>query len=199
MQAHLTLREHALDRLVHELDGVLDRDDVQRAPLVHGVDERGLGRALSRARRPGEQDHPVVELEDPLDGVGQLQIVQGRHVLGDHPEHRAHAVLVEEYVGAEAAPALQVVGEVHLVLVVQLVALLVVQDLVQETPGLGVGQAAERDGDQLAVVADGGTAAGQEVQIAGLLLDDQAQEGVEAGHQRSSSPQGGRSPGRLAP
>ena len=53
VEAHLALTHEALLVTVHELDRVLDRDDVRLAAAVDLVDARREGRRLARAGRTG--------------------------------------------------------------------------------------------------------------------------------------------------
>jgi hypothetical protein len=98
--------------------------------------------------------------------------------VGHDTENGADAAGLLEDVGAEAPHARELVDEVDLALGLEALALLGRQDFEQEAAGVGLGEHAEIERHQIAVVADDGRHAGVEVQIAGLLLDDQAQERV---------------------
>src|SRR5690606_39305204 len=61
LRADFALRDVAALGRVHDLDRVLDGDDVILAALVEVIDHGGEGRGLARANRTGDQDQPVVK------------------------------------------------------------------------------------------------------------------------------------------
>ena len=60
VRAHLALVDQALLVRVHELDRILDRDDVILARPVDVVDHRAQRRRLARAGRTGDEHQPLV-------------------------------------------------------------------------------------------------------------------------------------------
>ena len=59
--ADLAVVDQAALALVHELDRILDRDDVVLAVLVGVVDHRGQRGGLAGAGRPGDQHQALVQ------------------------------------------------------------------------------------------------------------------------------------------
>ena len=72
VRPELALVDEALLRLVHELDRILDRQDMTVFVLVDVVAHRRQRRRLARAGRPGAQDQPartVGQVGEDLRGV----------------------------------------------------------------------------------------------------------------------------------
>src|SRR5207248_5608749 len=102
-QADLALVHHRLAVAEGELDRVLDGQDVDVLAVVDELEHRGDGGALAAAGDAGQDDHPLVEVAQLLDGRGQAELLEagdiGVDAAGDETEP---ATLVEE-VDAEAA------------------------------------------------------------------------------------------------
>ena len=78
--AHLALVDQALLVAVHELDRILDRDDVLVARLVDVVDHRAQRRRLARSGRAGHQHQPLVQLAQLQDVRRQPELFGGEDV-----------------------------------------------------------------------------------------------------------------------
>jgi hypothetical protein len=111
-----------------ELDGILDRHDVASLVGVDVVDHGGERGALAGAGGPGDEDEPALLAGDLLQNLGEQQLVDGgdleRNDAEDHPDG---APLLED-VDAEPAQPRNAVGEVQLVLRLELLLLVVVHD-----------------------------------------------------------------------
>src|SRR4029079_16053146 len=70
VRADLLVGDEALARLVHELDRVLDGEDVARAFAVDEVDHRGERGGLAAAGRPGDEDEARAQLGELADAGG---------------------------------------------------------------------------------------------------------------------------------
>ena len=116
----LALVDDRLAVRVQELDRVLDRDDVLGHRPVHVVDHRRERGRLARAGGAGEQDDPALLLGELGDHGREQQLVDrlDHHRDGAH-DQRDGAALAEG-VDAEARQALHGVGEVDLVLGLEL-------------------------------------------------------------------------------
>ena len=110
----LALADHALVVLVHELDGVLDRDHVVVAVPVHEVDHRGERGRLAGARDAGDEDHAAPLHAEPVEHLGQVELMERRDALGDVAKDAAHRALRQEHVHAEPAEPGQQIADVHL-------------------------------------------------------------------------------------
>src|SRR5436190_2094377 len=93
VDAHFSVVDQAALRLVHELDRVLDRDDVVLAVLVGVVDDGGQRGGLAGAGRPRHQDQALVQHGRFLEERRQPEVVGGQHLGRDLAEDGAAAVL----------------------------------------------------------------------------------------------------------
>ena len=102
VRPHLALVHQAALVVVHELDRVLDGDDVVVPVAVHVVDQGGERGRLARAGGAGDEHEPLREEAQVEDRLREPH-VRGREDLGgDLAHHRADAVSVGEDVDAEA-------------------------------------------------------------------------------------------------
>ena len=182
MDAHLTLRHQGAHRRVDELDRILDRDDVARLDAVDLAHNRSQRRRLARTGRACHQTEAVGDLRQLLHRGRKPQVGHRGDGVGDDPEDRAHAARLLEVVGPKAADPLERVDEVELILRGKAGPLFRRQDLKQEAAGLRLRHGAEGETEQIAIVTDRGDRAGRKVKVAGGLLHDEPQEGVEACH-----------------
>ena len=120
---------------MQELDGVLDGDDVMRAGLVDLVDDGGQRGGLARAGRPGDQDEAPRLVTERVEHLGQTQVVDRLDLDGHHPEGRRQSSALEEGVHAKASHAVERVGEVHLPVGLELLALVLGEDAVDHLSG----------------------------------------------------------------
>jgi hypothetical protein len=180
VEADLALVDDRL--LVHkgELDGVLNGEDVAVLALVDVVEHRGDGGALARAGHAGQDDQPLVEVAQLLDGGRQVQPLEGGDLGVDAPGHQAELAALLEQVDAEAAlVGADDVGEVGPALGLQDLPAAGVEDRVEQllhlllVDGRGV-----QLGDD-APEAHHRRQAGLEVQVAGLVLHDGAEQLVD--------------------
>ena len=103
VRADLALVDQAALVLVHELDRVLDRDDVVGARAIDVVDHRAQRRRLAGTGRAGDQHQALVQLAQLEDVRRQAELLGGQDLRRDDAEHGAAALAIEEDVGAEAA------------------------------------------------------------------------------------------------
>ena len=127
---------------VQELDRVLDREDVLLALLVDHVDHRRQRGRLARAGRAGDE-HEAARLAGELrEHRRQAELVEARDLVRDQAEGGADRAALEEAVDAEAGDARDRVGEVELLLVLEPLALVVVEDRVDDLARVLRGRAA---------------------------------------------------------
>ena len=86
VHADLALRDDALLVRVHELDRVLDRDDVIAARAVDEVDQRAERRRLARPGRAGDEHEALVELAELLDLGRDAHLLHRDDGRGNLPE-----------------------------------------------------------------------------------------------------------------
>ena len=102
---------------MHELDGILDGQDVIRAAAVGQVDDGRQGGGLAAARGARHQHKALGQLGQTLDGFREAQLVGIRDLVGDDAAHEARTGAVLEVVHPQAAAALlEAVGEVRIVM-----------------------------------------------------------------------------------
>ena len=114
---------------MHELDRILDRDDVARARAVDVVDHRRQRRRLARAGDAGDEDEPALLLAHLLDRRRQVELVEPGHLGRDDAQHHAGLAALLEHVDAIADPVGRAVAEVGIVMDVELRPLLVVHQI----------------------------------------------------------------------
>lgn len=125
---------------MHELDRVLDRQDVPVLAVVDMIDHgRERGR-FSRSGRAGHKYHPARVIRDLREDPGALQVFERQDVGGDGTKYRARSPIVVEGVDAEARETRDLEGEVALQELLVVLALLVVHDVVDERMDLFVFQ-----------------------------------------------------------
>ena len=116
--ADLALVDEAAPRLVHELDGILQRDDVAGACPVDRFEHGGERGRLARAGRAHHQHHAAARAGQGADALGQVQLGQRRRAAVDGPKRHGQPVRLREHVDAKALRALVVdlrrlPGQIH--------------------------------------------------------------------------------------
>jgi hypothetical protein len=166
--------------LVQELDRVLDREDVVLMLAVDHVDHRRQRRALARAGRAGDEDESARFLGQLPQHLRHAERVERRDVLRDEAEGGADRAALEEAVDAEAGDAGDRVGEVELLVVLEALALVVVEDAVDDLAGLLRGEHREAlHRLDLALVTDRRRETGGQVHVGCFDLDHVAEHGGE--------------------
>ena len=112
---NLALVDEALLVLVHELDRILDRDDVILPRPVDVIDHRAQRRRLSRAGGPGDQHQPLVQFAQLQDVGRESELLGGQDLRRDDTKHRAGSAAIGEHVRSEARQLRNLVGEVGVV------------------------------------------------------------------------------------
>ena len=130
----LPLGHQALLARVHELDRVLDRDDVVGPGPVDQVDHRRERGALARPGGPGHDHQALGEVAEVLHLAAEAHLVRGPDAGGDDPEDRHRAVPVAARVAAEPGQALDLVGPVGVARLAKLADLARRHDAVEHRP-----------------------------------------------------------------
>jgi len=99
---------------VHDLDRILNRDDVLPAGPVDVVDDRGERRRLARAGGAGDEDEPAMLLGQAADAGRERQIGEVRDLARDDAERNRDRAALAEAVDAEAGETLRRIGTVEL-------------------------------------------------------------------------------------
>ena len=166
---HLALVDHALEGLVDELDGVLDRDDVLGAAAVDRVDEGRERRGLAAAGGTGDDDEALREVAELPHRRRQREILERGNPLGDDAHYAAEPEHVAEAVHAEAGDTGDFVGAVRVPVQEELLVVLLGEDLLEDAEDLVArvaGLAVDRA--ERAVDAYEGAPRGAHVQVAAV-------------------------------
>jgi hypothetical protein len=100
---------------VHELDRVLEGDDMLAPAPVDQVDHRGEGRRLAAAGRPGHQHQALGKGTELRDHLRHAELLEAEDGARDHPQHRADPAEIAEQVDPEPGHTGQLEGEVGVV------------------------------------------------------------------------------------
>ena len=117
---------------VHELDRILNREDVVRACAIDLVDHRGESRRLAGTSRPGDEDEAARVLGEAVHDVREVQLLERLDLLRDEAEGRSDRLALVVDVDAEARDSRHRVGEVELALQLEVLLLLAREDPVEE-------------------------------------------------------------------
>ena len=132
VDADLALVDDAALVPVHELDGVLDREDVLGARAVHLVDQRGERRRLTGAGRAGHEHEATRLLGKRVERRRKAELFERLDRLRDETKGRTDGAALEVHVDAEAGQTGNAVREVELALDLEILLLLAREDLVHE-------------------------------------------------------------------
>ena len=150
---HLALVDQAVLVLVHELDRVLDGEDVIVALAVDLVDHRRQRRRLARSGRAGHQHQAARPLGQLRQHRRQAQILEASDLLGNQPVDGADGAALVEHVAAEARQPLDAEREVELERLLEALLLRVGQHAVGQLLGVGGRQVGPVEALQVAVHA----------------------------------------------
>ena len=167
VRVHFALIDQALLVFVHELDRVLDRDDVILPRLVDVIDHRAERRRLPRSGRSGDQHQALVQLAQVQDERRQPELLGGEDLRRDDAEHRAPPLAIGEDVCPEARQPRNFVREVGIVMLLELRPVVRRHDGIEQAPHDVVRQHRNRfvEPDHAAVLADERRRADGEMQI----------------------------------
>ena len=128
----LALVDDAALVAVHELDRVLDRENVVAAGAVDLVDDRRERRRLTGTGRPGDENETARILGEAVQDVREVQLLERLDLLRNEPERRSDRFALVVDVDAEAREARHRVREVELTLQLEVLLLLAREDAIEE-------------------------------------------------------------------
>src|SRR5215208_3528586 len=128
----LALVYDALLVFVQKLYGVLNAHDVLVPGLVYLVDHGGEGGRFAASRWACNKDEPTRLLGKFLYGLWQPELADALYLAGDGTESRANSASLEVDVDPEAGDPRQRVAEIELPLVLQSLALIVGEEVVDQ-------------------------------------------------------------------
>jgi hypothetical protein len=111
VRANLALRDHGLQIVVHELDRLLDRDQVEVPRAIDLVDDRRERGALSGARRSRDKHEPVGKARDLPHRCGKAELAHRDGFGGIIRRTAPGAAHVAEQIHAKAREPLDLVRE----------------------------------------------------------------------------------------
>ena len=180
VRAELALDHLAVLARVHELDRVLEADDVEPARLVQVIDHRRERGRFAGTGGAGDQHHALVEVAELGDDRRQRQLLERRDLGGDGAEGGADAGVLAIDVDPKAPPLAGYVGEVQVVALGEMLVLRAGEDLRYVALELRRAHVAELDRQQIAVHAQHGGHADRQVHVRAPLLCAELQKRVDA-------------------
>ena len=184
------------------LDGVLDRDHVGSAPIVDLAQHGGQRGRLAAAGGAGHDDQALVQVGDLLEDGGQAQPGKGRDLVGDHAEHRSATPIVVQGVDPKTRNTRQVMREVHVSPADEGIILLLIEEGQDHLVHHLAGQRVDIQEADIALDAQGGSAAHLQVQVRSPHLDRLPKELFQGDHRvkpSSGIPPAWRSPACRGP
>ncbi len=181
VEPDFALVDDAAPVVVHELDRVLDRDDVLLPAAVDRVDHRREGRRLTRAGRAGHEDEPAVLLGEAAHPVRKAELREARDLLRDEAEGERDRAALAIAVHAEAAQALGEVRRVELARGIEMLTLGGSPLGHEREHGLevGLGQEAFLHGSQSPVDTGHRRRSDLQVHVAAAELDQTCEKAVQ--------------------
>src|SRR5690606_36897926 len=173
---HFALVDQALLRFVNEFDRVLDGEDVLVLGVVQVVEHGREGRGLARAGGAGNQYQAARHVGDPAEDLTHAEVFHGQHLGRNGPEHRTATAVLVEGVYPEARHTRHFKREVGLEKFFEILALLVVHDVVDQRMHLLVVHGRQIDAAYIAINANHRRQTGRKVQIRCTLLGAEGQQ-----------------------
>ncbi len=110
--ADFALRDDAELVRMHELDRLLDGDDVARVAAVDEVDQGRQRGRFARAGRAGDQDKSTPDVGKPLDDRRNIELLQRRNLVRNQTKDAAVPVQVLVEIAPETRLGAELVGAV---------------------------------------------------------------------------------------
>ena len=176
MRADFALINHRLARLVHELNRILDRQNVPVQIVVDVVDHRRQRGRLARAGRAGHQYQTARSARKIGEYAGRLQLFERQHARRNRSQHRGGAAILVECIDAEARQPRQVERKIGLQIFVVLLALRIVHDVVDHAVHVFVLERRQVDAAHVAVNADHRRQPRRQMQVRRLVFDGKCEQ-----------------------
>ena len=111
---HFALRDDAALVVMHELDRLLDRDDVPGEILVDVIDQRRQRRRFSGASRPGHEHKSAAQLAKFFHHRRNPELLERGDLCRDQTKDGAVAVRLFQKIAAKARCLIHLVGEIEI-------------------------------------------------------------------------------------
>ncbi len=180
--ADLALADQAVVARMHELNGILDRDDMSLDALVDVIDHGRQRRGLARTGLAGDQDQAIGGAAQLVHGRRHLQRLQRQGAGRDRAEYGPHAGELAQHVDAKAPVTRQRIGEIRTVVGLEALDGFARHDLVQGLLDEIGRQRFRTERGQVAVTADARRIPGDQVQVGPLAFEDLFQHCVDLCH-----------------
>ncbi len=173
---HFALVDQALLRFVDEFDRVFHGKNVVVLVAVDVVEHRRQGGRFAGTGWPGDQHQTTGHIGNLAEDLAHAEVFHAQHFRRNGPEHRAGTTVLVEGVNPETRDARHLEGEVGLEKFLEILALLVVHDVVDQRMHLLVVHGRQVDAPHVAIDADHRRQAGGKVQIRRTLLGTEGQQ-----------------------
>ncbi len=130
VRTDFALVDQALLGFVHELDRILDGQNVSMIVLVDMIDHRRQCRRFARTGRTGNQHDATRILGNILEYFRAIQIFERQHLGRNGPENRCGATILDEGINPEARQIGDFEREIALQILFVVLALPVVHDVI---------------------------------------------------------------------
>ena len=160
VRSHLALVDQAFLRFMHELDRILDGQDMSMLVLVDVIHHCRQGGRLARAGRPRHQHDAAGILGYLLEYFRAVQFFQGQHLRGNGTEHGTGATVLDEGIDTETREIRNGKGKVAFQILFVVLALSVVHDVVHHAVYVLVLHRRQVDATHISMHADHGRQAG---------------------------------------
>ena len=173
---YFALVDQTLLRFVNEFDRVFDGQDVVILVAVEVIDHCRQGGRLARTGRPGDQHQTARHVGDLLEHLAHAEVFHGQHFRRNGPEYRTGTAVLVERVDPETGNARYFEGEVGLEELFEILALLVVHDVVDQRVNLFMVQRRQVDPPYIAINPNHRRQSRREVQVRRALFGTEGQQ-----------------------
>src|SRR5690606_20525141 len=173
---NLTLVDQAFLRFVHEFDRVLDGEDVLVTGVVDVVEHRRERGGLAGAGRPGDQHDTARRFGNFLENLAHAEFFHRQYFRRNGPEYGAGTPVVVEGVNTETGHARHFEREVGFEEFLEILALLVVHDVVDQRVNFLVLHRWQVDAADVAINTDHRRQARREVKVRSAILGTEGEQ-----------------------
>src|SRR5229473_3579689 len=134
---HLPLIDHRALGGVYVFNRIFHDDHVVGPLLVDQIHQRRHRRGLAAPSGSGDEHQSLMEVGEPPQALWKPELLEGWRRRGDRPKHAIDAALLAIDVPAETAHAADAIGEIEIMILLEVLALLRGEHLEQDLLGGG--------------------------------------------------------------